>query len=70
MSILEANRINLFSQFAKFGQPPDEILAELGYKLTVQALSLPYQTGTDVAELQQSLEQRIQLTPLTSEQAR
>ncbi|NJL87646.1 MAG: hypothetical protein HC886_19360 [Leptolyngbyaceae cyanobacterium SM1_1_3] len=70
MTILEANRIYLFSQFAEFGQPPHEILAELGYQLTVQSLTLPRQPVLDLSELQHSLERRIQLTPLTSEQAR
>ena len=31
MAILEADKIYLFSQFTEFSQPPDEILAELGY---------------------------------------
>ena len=70
MAILEANRIYLFSQFAEFGQPPNEILAELGYELIVQVLSLPHQPVSALEAFQYSLERRIQLTPLTSEQAR
>ena len=70
MSILEAEKTYLFSQFAEFSQPPDEILAELGYQLVVQTLSLPHQIVPDLSAFQHSLERRIQLTPLTSEQAR
>ena len=70
MPILEADRIYLFSQFAEFSQPPDEILSELGYQLTIQPLALPYHSISDLSEFQQSLQRRIQLTPLTSEQAR
>ncbi len=70
MPILEADKIYLFSQFSEFSQPPDEILAELGYQSAIQPLSLPQQTVADLSEFQHSLERRIQLTPLTSEQAR
>ncbi|MEO0538638.1 MAG: hypothetical protein AAF215_32865 [Cyanobacteria bacterium P01_A01_bin.123] len=70
MPILEADKIYLFSQFAEFNQPPDEILAELGYQWTIQPLSLPSYSVPNLSEFQHSLERRIQLTPLTSEQAR
>ncbi|HIK56558.1 MAG TPA: hypothetical protein IGS37_15525 [Synechococcales cyanobacterium M55_K2018_004] len=70
MPILEADKIYLFSQFTEFSQPPDEILAELGYRLTIQPLSLPQASVPDLTEFQHTLERRIQLTPLTSEQAR
>jgi hypothetical protein len=70
MPILDADKIYLFSQFAEFNQPPDEILAELGYQWAIQPLSLPRQQVSDLSALQHSLARRIQLTPLTSEQAR
>ncbi|XQQ05974.1 MAG: hypothetical protein EDM05_67585 [Leptolyngbya sp. IPPAS B-1204] len=70
MPILETDRVYLFSQFAEFSQPPNEILAELGYQYSIQPLALPTAPVTDVADLRQTLERRIQLTPLTSEQAR
>jgi len=70
MPILEAEKTYLFSQFAEFSQPPDEILAELGYQWTVQAMPLPRHVVPDLSEFQHSLERRIQLTPPTSEQAR
>ncbi|NJP10107.1 MAG: hypothetical protein HC866_12020 [Leptolyngbyaceae cyanobacterium RU_5_1] len=70
MPILEADKIYLFSQFAEFSQPPDEILAELGYQWAIQSLPFPRQENLNISELQRSLERRIQLTPLTSEQAR
>ncbi len=70
MPILEADKIYLFSQFTEFSQPPAEILAELGYQWTVQPLDLPRQPVPDLSEFQRSLARRIQLTPLTSEQAR
>jgi hypothetical protein len=70
MPILEADKIYLFSQFAEFSQPPDEILAELGYQWAIQSLSLPQQSVPDLSDFQHTLERRIQLTPLTSEQAR
>jgi hypothetical protein len=70
MPILEADKIYLFSQFTEFSQPPDEILAELGYQWAVESLALPRQPAPELTELQHSLERRIQLTPLTSEQAR
>ena len=69
MPILEANKIYLFRQFAEFSQPSNEILAELGYQLDIQPLSLPRQEVSEVSDFQHSLERRIQLTPLTSEQA-
>ena len=70
MPILEADKIYLFSQFTEFGQPPNEILAELGYEWAIESLALPRQPVSNLSEFQQSLERRIQLTPLTSEQAR
>ena len=70
MAILERDRIYLFSQFSEFSQPPGEILAELGYDLQVRALTLPTVKVADPSLLQKSLARRIQLTPLTSEQAR
>jgi hypothetical protein len=70
MSILETDRLYLFSQFTEFSQPPDEILAELGYQLRIESLVLPRTDPVDYDSLQKSLERRIQLTPLTSEQAR
>jgi hypothetical protein len=70
MAILENDRIYLFSQFAEFSHPPDEILAELGYQWAIQPLSLPSCRISDVSKLRQSLERRMQLTPLTSEQSR
>jgi hypothetical protein len=70
MSILETDKIYLFSQFTEFSQPPDEILAELGYQWVIQSLDLPQKPTPDLRDFQQSLERRIQLTPLTSEQAR
>jgi hypothetical protein len=70
MSILETDRLYLFSQFTEFSQPPDEILAELGYQLRIESLVLPRTDPVDYNSLQKSLERRIQLTPLTSEQAR
>jgi hypothetical protein len=70
MPILETDKIYLFSQFTEFNQPPDEILAELGYQWAVQPLVLPRQPAPDLAEFQHLLERRMQLTPLTSEQAR
>ncbi|MGF1492645.1 MAG: hypothetical protein ACFBSC_09365 [Microcoleaceae cyanobacterium] len=70
MTILEANKIYQFSQFTEFSQPPEEILAELGYQWSIQSLSLPHQNVPDLSEFQRLLERRIQLTPLTSEQAR
>jgi hypothetical protein len=70
MPILEADRIYLFSQFTEFSQPPDEILAELGYQWAVETLALPRKSAPDLTEFQQLLERRLQLTPLTSEQAR
>ncbi|WP_353260238.1 hypothetical protein, partial [Prochlorothrix hollandica] len=50
--------------------PPDEILAELGYQLRVDSLELPKSPTIDCSTLKNTLERRIQLTPLTSEQAR
>jgi hypothetical protein len=70
MTILENDRIYLFSQFMEFSQPPEEILAELGYTLHIESLSLPKADVEDSSVLQKSLERRIQLIPLTSEQAR
>ena len=70
MAILEADKIYFFQEFAEFSQPPDEILAELGYQWAIQSLNLPRQEIPDISEFQQFLERRIQLTPLTSEQAR
>jgi hypothetical protein len=70
MAILETDKIYLFSQFAEFSQPPDEILAKLGYNWAIQPLVLPRRAVADLSGLQRSLERRIQLTPLTSEQAR
>ena len=70
MTILENDRIYLFSQFTEFNQPPGEILAELGYQLTIESLSLPRAEAIDSSTLKKVLERRIQLTPLTSEQAR
>lgn len=70
MTILEDGKTYFFSQFAEFSQPPDEILAELGYQWSIQSLTLPTCPVENVLELRQSLERRIQLTPLTSEQAR
>jgi hypothetical protein len=70
MPILETDKIYLFSQFAEFSQPPDEILAELGYQWAIQQLPLPRRAIADPSALKQSLERRIQLAPLTSEQAR
>ncbi len=70
MPILEADKIYLFSQFTEFSQPPDEILAELGYRWIIQSSELPQRSTPDLSQFRQSLERRIQLTPLTSEQAR
>jgi hypothetical protein len=70
MTILETDRLYLFSQFTEFNQPPDEILAELGYQLTIDSLALPKAEAIDCDNLKKALERRIQLTPLTSEQAR
>ncbi len=70
MPILEADKIYLFSQFTEFSQPPDEILAELGYQWVIQPLELPQRPTPDLSQFRRSLEHRIQLTPLTSEQAR
>ncbi|KKI99653.1 hypothetical protein [Prochlorothrix hollandica] len=68
--ILETDRTYLFSQFTEFNDPPDEILAELGYQLRVDSLELPKSPTIDCSTLKNTLERRIQLTPLTSEQAR
>jgi hypothetical protein len=70
MTILETDRLYLFSQFTEFGYPPDEILAELGYQLTIESLTLARADPVDCNALKKLLERRIQLTPLTSEQAR
>jgi hypothetical protein len=70
MTILETDRLYLFSQFTEFNQPPGEILAELGYQLTIDSLDLPKAEAIDCDNLKKALERRIQLTPLTSEQAR
>ncbi|NJK35939.1 MAG: hypothetical protein HC919_13925 [Oscillatoriales cyanobacterium SM2_2_1] len=72
MTILEKDKTYLFSQFCEFLQPPEEILAELGYGLRIDYLTLPTQEATfpRVDELRSSLGKRIQLTPLTTEQAR
>ena len=70
MTILENDRLYFFSQFTEFNQPPGEILAELGYQLTIESLSLPRAEAIDSSTLKKVLERRIQLTPLTSEQAR
>ncbi len=70
MPILDIDRIYTFSQFSEFNQPPEEILAELGYDLQIERLDLPRAKVVDSTVLQKSLERRIQLTPLTSEQAR
>ena len=71
MAILDRDRTYLFSQFCEFVQPPEEILAELGYALQVRTLELPSANLLDdFSALQKSLERRLQLTPLTSEQAR
>lgn len=70
MAILDLDRTYSFIQFSEFSQPPDEILAELEYELHIQALTLPTGQVNDSSDLQRSLERRIQLTPLTSEQAR
>ncbi len=70
MPILDADKVYFFSQFAELNQPPNEILAELGYNLSIAPLPLPRQPVPDLSDFQQSLERRIQLTPLTSEQAR
>ena len=68
--ILETDRTYLFSQFTEFNDPPDEILAELGYQLRVDSLELPKSPTIDCSTLKNTLERRIQLPPLTSEQAR
>lgn len=70
MTILDTDRLYLFSQFTEFNQPPDEILAELGYALNIESLDLPKAEAIDCNTLKKVLERRIQLTPLTSEQAR
>jgi hypothetical protein len=70
MAVLEVDRVYNFSQFSEFNQPPEEILAELGYQLQIQTLTLPQATVPEPHALHQSLQRRIQLTPLTSEQAR
>ena len=70
MAILEPDRLYLFSQFTEFNHPPDEILAELGYHLTVEPIDLPKVATIDSHLLAAVLQRRIQLTPLTSEQAR
>jgi hypothetical protein len=70
MPIFEADKVYLFSQFAEFSQPSNEILAELGYRWAIQPLVFPHREVADFAELQRTLERRIQLTPLTSEHAR
>ena len=70
MPILDADKVYFFSQFAELNQPPNEILAELGYNLAIAPLPLPRQPVPDLSDFRQSLERRIQLTPLTSEQAR
>ena len=67
MTILETDRLYLFSQFTEFNQPPDEILAELGYQLSIEFPSLPMADPVDCSALQTLLEWRIQLTPLTME---
>ncbi|NET51829.1 MAG: hypothetical protein F6K09_24965, partial [Merismopedia sp. SIO2A8] len=70
MPILESDRVYLFSQFTEFSQPPAEVLAELGVELFIETLSLPKADVEDLTAFQASLKRRIQLTPLTSEQAR
>lgn len=35
MPILDADKVYFFSQFAELNQPPNEILAELGYNLAI-----------------------------------
>ncbi|APB32923.1 hypothetical protein GlitD10_0609 [Gloeomargarita lithophora Alchichica-D10] len=72
MAILEKDKTYLFSQFCELPQPPEKILAELGYTLHINTLTFPTQNTIlpRIAELRSSLEKRIQLTPLTTEQAR
>jgi len=70
MAILGTDRLYLFSQFTEFNQPPDEILAELGYQLTIDFLELPKAEVIDCSTLKNTLERRIKLISLTSEQAR
>ena len=70
MSILEAHQVYGFSYFNELNQPPHEILAELGYDLTIDSLNLPKAEPINCDSLKKVLERRIQLTPLTSEQAR
>ncbi len=64
MAILDVDRIYTFSQFSEFNQPPEEILAELGYDLQIEGLDLPRAKVVDSTVLQKSLERRIQLTPI------
>lgn len=70
MSILETDRVYLFSHFTELNHPPNEILAELGYNLSIDSLELPKAAEIDCSALKTSLERRIKLIPLTSEQAR
>lgn len=73
MAILDRNRTYYFSEFSEFPQPPEEILGGLGYALPVEALALPTTNQLNYSLLEQlksSLALPLQLTPLTSEQAR
>lgn len=73
MAILDKDKIYYFSEFIDLPQPPEEILAELGFQLRIESLELPTANKSNCSvldALKSSLWKRLQLTPLTSEQAR
>ena len=70
--ILEEGQSYSFRQYFELPYEPDEILAELGYGLTVGKLSLPQseQPFVRLSSLRQQIEEVLPLVSLTSEMAR
>ncbi|NMG07902.1 hypothetical protein [Brasilonema sp. UFV-L1] len=70
--ILQENRDYTFGSYFEMNYEPDEILAELGYQLIGQLLSLP-RTNKELdrlADLQDRIERTLPRVSLTSETAR
>jgi hypothetical protein len=70
--ILQEEREYTFRSYFEMSYPPEEILAELGYKLVRSRLSLPKtQKALDhLSDLQERIERTLTRVTLTSETAR